>query len=133
VTYLLDTNAVSALMKTDARVTAWFSSIAPDGRVVVCTVTRGEILFGLERLAPGRRRTELEEKAAKLFAVLPCEPVPRAAGDRYASLKISQQRRGLPLDENDLWIAATALALNATLVSRDGDFLMVEGLAVVEP
>jgi tRNA(fMet)-specific endonuclease VapC len=48
-------------------------------------------------------------------------------------VKISQQRFGLPLDENDLWIAATALALDATLVSRDSDFQAVEGLSVVEP
>jgi len=75
----------------------------------------------LERLAPGRRRTELEEKAEDLFAVLPCEPIPPSAGDRYAAVKASQRRRSLPLDENDLWIAATTLVLNATLVSRDGD------------
>jgi predicted nucleic acid-binding protein len=59
--------------------------------------------------------------------------VPPAAADRYASVKISQQRRGLPLDENDLWIAATALVMEATLVSRDSDFQGVEGLALVEP
>jgi predicted nucleic acid-binding protein len=47
-------------------------------------------------------------------------------------VKASQQRRGLPLDENDLWIAATTLAIDATLVSRDSDFHAVEGLAVVE-
>ena len=48
-------------------------------------------------------------------------------------MKVSQQRRGLPLDENDLWIAATALVLDATLVSRDSDFQAIEGLALVEP
>jgi len=30
-------------------------------------------------------------------------------------VKLAQQRRGLSLDENDLWMAATALALGATL------------------
>jgi predicted nucleic acid-binding protein len=64
---------------------------------------------------------------------LPCEPVPATAGDRYAAIKFSQQRRGLPLDENDLWIAATALAMNATLVSRDNDFQRADGLVVVNP
>ena len=29
------------------------------------------------------------------------------------------QQRGLTLDENDLWVAATALALGATLASRE--------------
>jgi toxin FitB len=111
VIYLLDTNAIGALMRADARMASWLSSIAVDDRVVICTIARGEILFGVGRLAQGRRRTELEAKAWKLFAVLPCEPIPPAAGDLYAKVKISQQRRGVPLDENDLWIAATALAL----------------------
>jgi predicted nucleic acid-binding protein len=133
VIYLLDTSAISALMRADFRMASWLSSIEPDDRVVMCTISRGEILFGLERLAPGRRRSELEGKALSLFAALPCEPIPSAAGERYAIVKASQQRRGLPLDENDLWIAATALAINATLVSRDSDFHAVEGLAVVEP
>jgi len=84
-------------------------------------------------MAPGRRRTELEAKAGSLLAVLPCESIPPGAGDRYSHVKISQQRRGLPLDENDLWIAATALALDATLVSRDNDFQAVDRLRVVEP
>jgi tRNA(fMet)-specific endonuclease VapC len=51
----------------------------------------------------------------------------------YANIKVSQQRRGLSLDENDLWMAATALALSAILVSRDSDFQGIEGLSVVEP
>ena len=131
--YLLDTNAISALMRADPRMASWLSSIGADDRVVICTISRGEILFGLERLAAGRRRSELEEKALSLFAVLPCEPIPSTAGDRYANVKTAQQRRGLPLDENDLWIAATTLAIDATLVSRDSDFHAVEGLAVVEP
>lgn len=119
-------------MRADLRMASWLSSIGADDRVVICTITRGEVLFGLERLAPGRRRSELEKKAMSLFAVIPCEPITSAAGDRYASVKTSQQRRGLPLDENDLWIAATTLAIDATLVSRDSDFRAVEGLAVVE-
>jgi predicted nucleic acid-binding protein len=45
----------------------------------------------------------------------------------------SQQPRGLSLDENDLWIAATALVLHATLVSRDDDFQATAGLSLFEP
>ena len=131
--YLLDTSVISALMRADARMATWLSSIGVDDRVATCTIARGEILFGLERLAPGRRRTDLEGKARKLFAAVPCEPIPPAAGDAYANIKVSQQRRGLSLDENDLWMAATALALSAILVSRDSDFQGIEGLSVVAP
>ena len=32
--------------------------------------------------------------------------------------------------KNDLWIAATALALDAVLITRDSDFQQIEGLSV---
>ena len=112
---------------------AWLASLGADDLVITCVIARGEILFGLERLAAGRRRAELEGKAARLFAAMPCEAIPAVAGDRYARLKAIQQRAGLPLDENDLWIAATTLALGAALVTRDSDFQAIEGLALANP
>jgi len=57
VIYLLDTNAISALMRADAQMASWLSSIGVDDRVVICTIARGEILFGLERLAQVRHKT----------------------------------------------------------------------------
>lgn len=111
----------------------WLQSVGPDNRLVTCTIARGEILYGLGRLAEGRRRAELEHKAQKLFATLPCEPIPWAAGDQYASVKLAQQRQGLPLDDNDLWMAATALAIGATVVSGDSDFRRIDALSVVVP
>jgi predicted nucleic acid-binding protein len=119
VIYLLDTNAISVLMRADARTGSWLSSVRVDDRVVICTIARGEILFGLGRLAQGRRRAELEAKAQNLFAALPCEPIPPGACDFCARLKITR--------------SATAPAINATLVSRDSDFQGIEGLAVVVP
>ena len=120
-------------MRSEARMENWLSSLGPDDNVSTCVITRGEVLFGIEWLAAGRRRTELESKANRLFTVTPCEAIPVAAGDRYATLKREQQRRGLPLDENDLWIAATALALGMALVSGDSDFQSIEGLSLVRP
>lgn len=132
-TYLLDTSAISALMRAEAPMESWLSSVGTHDRVIVCPISRGEILFGIQRLAPGRRRTELEGRARTLFTAVPCEPVPSSAGESYATLKISQQRRGLPLDENDLWIAATAIALEAALVSNDSDFQLIENFVLIRP
>ena len=69
----------------------------------------------------------------QFLAAFRCEPIPERAADLYATLKLTRQQHGLTLDENDLWVAATALALGATLVSRDSDFARIEGLSVVAP
>lgn len=58
--------------------------------------------------------------------------MPESAGDAYAAIKRAREERALTLDENDLWIAATASALGATLVTRDRDFSSIAGLSVVD-
>ncbi len=130
VLYLLDTTTFSDLMREQANVHARLAALGSDDRVAVSVITRGEVLYGIARLPEGKRKRDLADKAARLFRILACENVPPVAGDRYARVKIDQERAGLPLDENDLWIAATALLLNATLVSRDADFSRIEGLPV---
>lgn len=130
-TYLLDTNAISDLMRAAPRIENWMAGLDRSDRVVTCTIARGEILFGIARLPAGRRRTELEETGRQFLAVFRCEPVPERAADFYAAVKLARQQRGLTLDENDLWVAATALALGATLISRDRDFAGIDGLPVV--
>jgi predicted nucleic acid-binding protein len=132
VTYLLDTNAISDLMRGDQPIESWMAALNPEDRVVTCTIVRGEILFGISKLPLGRRRSELEETGRQFLDALHCESVPEPAGDIYAAVKLVRQRSGLALDENDLWVAATALALRATLVSRDSDFAGIDGLSVLK-
>ena len=108
--FLLDSNAVSDLMRKNPRVAAQLAVLGPNDKVVICPIVRGEILYGLARLPQGRRREDLTKQAAPLFATIACEPVPESAGDTYAHIKRTREQQGLALDENDLWIAATALA-----------------------
>jgi predicted nucleic acid-binding protein len=128
--FLLDTTAFSDLMREHPKLDARLATVALTDQVLICTMVRGEIQYGIERLPAGKRRHDLETKAFKLFNVLPCEPVPEKAGDYYAKVKLSRQRKGLTLDENDLWIAATAIAIDAVLITRDSDFQHLDGLKV---
>ena len=129
-TYLLDTNAFSDLMREHPALDKRLDGTSEADEIILCTVVRGEILYGLERLETGKRRSELEIKAGQLFAVMPCVPVSESAAEHYARVKLARQKQGLALDENDLWIAACALSLNATLVTRDGDFRQIDNLTV---
>jgi tRNA(fMet)-specific endonuclease VapC len=128
--YLLDTNVISGLMRKRPEIRGRLSSLGPSHDVVTCPIVRGEILFGIERLPDGRRRQELAERAMSALAEVPCESVPETAGDAYGQIKAARQRQGLTLDENDLWVAATAKALGAVLVSTDLDFAQIDGLIV---
>jgi predicted nucleic acid-binding protein len=128
--YLLDSNAIRDLMDDRPRVVARLSAAVRADVVATCSIVRGEVLFGIERLGAGKRRDRLAQRAGAVFASLLPQPVPFEAGDHYARVKRERERAGLPMDENDLWIAATALVLGAVLVSRDADFTNVAGLSV---
>ncbi len=106
------------------------AGLQPNDRAVTCSITRGEILYGLYRLPAGKRRQDLEAEAANVFKYVECISVTEAAADQYALIKSEAQAQGTPLDENDLWIAATALSLSAILVSSDTDFKRIAALKV---
>ena len=128
--YLLDSNAVRDLMDQHPRLSDRAARVTPPDSVAACSVVRGEVLFGIERLPAGRRRDVLARRAAAVFGSLAAEHVPYAAGADYSRLKHARERAGLPMDENDLWLAATAAALGATVVTRDSDFRGTPGLMV---
>lgn len=126
--YLLDTTAFSDVISADPLTEARSAALAPTDSVMTCGVVLGEVLYRIHRLAPGKRRLQLEHNLARAVLTVPIEPVPVAAAEHYAVTELHCQRGGVALDENDVWIAATAIALGATLVTRDKDFSRVRGL-----
>ena len=128
--YLLDTNVLGDLEQPNARVVSRLQRLTAGDRAVICATVRGEVLFGLERMPAGRRKDDLTADMLELLSDFACEPITAAVADRYATTKRACQRRGRPVDENDLWIAATALAIGAVLVSRDSDVHSIAGLTV---
>ena len=76
-TYLWDTTTFSALMRRDAKVRARLAVLTAADRVVICMITRGEVLYGLARLPAGKRRSALEAEAMSLFGQLVCWRSPK--------------------------------------------------------
>jgi predicted nucleic acid-binding protein len=125
---LLDTNAVSDLMRDDPNVKARIAKHADP--IVTSVIVVGEIRYGLDRLPAGKKRTDLEARAQTILAALRIEPVTQPIAEAYGSLKATLEAHGLTLDDNDLWIAATAITLGSLLVTRDQIFSKVPGLQV---
>ena len=90
----------------------------------------GELRYGARN---SRRAEENLAEVERLVARCRVMDITLVTAEVYARLRLDLKKKGKPIPENDLWIAATALALDATLVSRDSDFQAVEGLCVVGP
>ena len=114
-------------MKDCSQVKGRLESLAESDYPFTCSIVKGEILFGIFRLPAGKRRRDLEQKANEVFSVVPCDPMPENVEEAYARIKVAAQQQGTTLDECDLWIAATAMALDAILVTSDSDFQRIAG------
>lgn len=130
ITFLLDTNIISALMKdrsgTDtARIRQW-GLRTPDCTLVTSVVVQYELLFGLARHGSARLKAAFDIQMQNLV-VLPLDEV---VGTHYAKLRSHLEQVGTPIGANDTLIAAHALALGATLVTADAEFTRVPGLKV---
>ncbi len=124
--YMLDTNAVSHLLKEHPVVVQRVVG-APITALCISAITEGELLFGLAK-RPDAKRLHLAVRAfLRRVDVLPWDSV--VAG-RYGTVRAAMERQGKLLAPIDLLIATHALSVGAVLVTNDRAFGQVDGLAV---
>ena len=126
--YLLETTTCSRLMQNEPTVKRHLDSLTDSDYPFTIPIVHGEILYGIERLPIGKRQRDISQRANRLFSEIQCDPIPKETATHYAKLKRQAEEQGTSVAENDLWIAATALALDAILVTSDTDFQRVHGL-----
>jgi tRNA(fMet)-specific endonuclease VapC len=119
---ILDTNAVSALLAGDRKLEKILSRRAVHELPVIVI---GEYRYGLLRL---RARVSLESLLDALVENSVVLPVDDETTKSYAEVREQLRKRGTPLPENDVWIAALALQHDLTIVSRDTHFGLVENV-----
>jgi tRNA(fMet)-specific endonuclease VapC len=130
VTYVLDTNAVSALMKGDETVVERLASHVP-ADVTIPQPVIAEIAYGIERLPRSRRRRLLQARFDLVCSEIPRTTWTDAVSHAYGRIKATLERRGTRIEDFDAAIAAHALALGATLVTANLEHMVrVPGLKV---
>jgi predicted nucleic acid-binding protein len=131
VKFLLDTNTVSEWVKprANAGVIDWMNSI-DDDRVFLSVVSLAEVRYGIERLARGNRRRQLEEW---LERELPLRfegrilPVDAGIADAWGKIVSRSEAAGRPIAAMDAFLAATAEVHRLTLVTRNvSDFVVLK-------
>lgn len=136
-TILLDTNVLSEAMspKPDPGVMAWVDSQDPDG-LWTCTIVVAEVLSGLDLMPAGKRQGLLRERADTMFSTLFADRIwdfDQAAAMVYGTILKTRRALGRPIDEMDALIAATTLANDATLATRNVPDFELCGIRLVNP
>lgn len=120
--YLLDTNVVIALFVADSAV---LLNISEAEEVFVPAAVIGELFYGAKKSGRPEENSRRIERFVLDNVVLNCDS---ETARLYGEIKDSLRRKGRPIPENDIWIAATAFQHDLTLVSRDEHFKEVTNL-----
>lgn len=124
--YLLDTSIIILSLRGDDAMRARIAATVR--QMYIPSIALGELYFGAYS-SPTRSRAAVADVAA-LAASNVILGTDAGTGDVYAQIKHDLKRRGFTMPDNDLWIAATAMQYDVTLVARDAHFNWIAGLRV---
>ncbi|MCA1990899.1 MAG: type II toxin-antitoxin system VapC family toxin [Coleofasciculus sp. S288] len=135
--YLLDTNHCSQIIGANPDVIKKLQENSIQG-VGISAITRDELIFMIERF---ERVEENYKRFSPFLDNINTYLIDNAISDCYGKLKANILKHFGPKDkkqarnttiqklgfsDNDLWIAATAISYNLTVVSADSDFVRIQ-------
>lgn len=117
--YVLDTTAFSAVMRRDEGLFTLLKSYRPADIVTVPPVV-GEIQFGIKRLdSSSQKCLLLKSERDRLLAVIDVLPWQPESSEKYGDIKADLERRGKPIDDFDIAIAAIAMSHKCGVITAN--------------
>jgi predicted nucleic acid-binding protein len=134
---VLDTNVVSEIIRPEpnARVLRWLRA-HPYSSVSTTTITRGELLYGVQLLPDGKRKAALRDDVLSFFASRMAGPVlsfDSDASDAYAEIYAKRRKAGKPNSPLDAMIAAIARSRGSAAATRNIKDFCNCGIDVINP
>ena len=129
--YVLDTDILSNLMRRTPSTTliAKLASVSPIMQFTA-SITLEELVYGARRLGPGAEAM-LTRIESRMPAHLPVLSFESDAAFRYGEVRAELERRGTPIGDADVRIAAIALARGFIVVTGNvRHFQRVPGVTV---
>lgn len=134
---VLDTNVLSEALKPlpSGTVLEWLAAQTPPA-VFTTTIALAEILYGVEALPRGKRRTGLLSAIERMFAaefegrILPFD---EDAARLFGGIVASRDAAGRPISQFDAMIAAIARSHRAAVATRNTADFAGCGIQVIDP
>jgi hypothetical protein len=134
---VLDTNVLSEALKPSPSgiVLRWLAAQEPSA-VFITTITQAEVLYGIEVLPAGKRRTRLAAIIEKLLSeefddrILSFD---EDAARVFAKIVHGREAAGRPISQFDAMIAAIARSRGAAVATRNASDFEHCGIRVINP
>lgn len=123
--FILDTNIVSAWLKGETDVA---DNIDKAESVYLPIIVVGELYYGASFSTQVEKNLSDLKKLASRYPVLTLDEETTSI---YGTIKSNLRKKGKPIPENDIWIAAIAIQNDVTLVTRDAHFKEIEEVSIL--
>ena len=135
--YILDTCFISEFQKPHpaAAVRDWLAK-QHEGDLYLSVLTLGEIQKGVSQLSDGRKKTTLQSWLDRDLRERFEDRIVQISDDvavTWGRIAGELQRRGTPIPVVDALIAATAMTIDATVVTRDDTNISRAGARTFNP
>lgn len=121
---LVDTNVIIRVLKGQTELFSLFDDME---KLFVSSISIGELMYGAELSNKQDFNRELYFDFCNQMKII---YIDSDIAKNYGKIKAQLKKSGHSIPENDIWIAATAIAANLTLVTADSDFDNIEGLII---
>jgi tRNA(fMet)-specific endonuclease VapC len=119
--YLLDTNAIIAMMNGKVEITP----LLKDATIYLPIISIGELYFGVQNSGRVEENLARVEETRKSYSILYCDDT---TARLYGKISAQLKTKGRPIQHNDMWIASLALQYDLILLTQDSDFDHIDTL-----
>ena len=123
---LMDTNVIVRVLNGDRELINELSKISA---LCTCTAVLGEFMYSVTKSA---HVVQNKQNVKSFCSRYPLLGVSNIVAEFYGEIKKDLLSHGNVMPENDMWIAATALANDMTVITQDKHFEHIQNLMVIK-
>jgi len=115
---LIDTNVIVKIFRGDNDTEQILDNINPE-EIFISVISLGELYYGALKSSKSEENIKIINEFTSFYKVLKLNS---AVSFCYSEIKNKVHKSGFTLPENDLWIAATAIKNDLTVITYDKHF-----------
>jgi tRNA(fMet)-specific endonuclease VapC len=119
---LLDTCVIIQAFKNDENITTHLHAFS---EIFIPSIAAGELYYGAYCSANVKKHLDQANQFLQNYIILAPDVM---TGDLYGNIKSALKKKGKPVPENDIWIAAIAIQFNLPLFTIDKHFKEIDNI-----